>query len=120
LTNWRSAYLSWKRVALLRRKCGNPCCGKPDSHGRCRGNACCSSAATPAPQDPAPASAPAWSVGPIDFSGLVDGYYSFNANHPASQFNQLYNFDVKANQFSLNMAKLSMSHTADRSAFKWT
>ena len=25
------------------RKCGSPCCGKPDSHGRCRGNACCSS-----------------------------------------------------------------------------
>src|SRR5882724_3992398 len=46
-------------------------------------------AATPAPQDPAPASAPTWSVGPIDFSGLVDGYYSFNANHPTSQLNQL-------------------------------
>src|SRR5882672_11753675 len=75
-------------------------------------------APTPAPQDPAPASAPTWSVGPIDFSGLVDGYYSFNANHPASQFNQLYNFDVKANQFSLNMAKLSMSHTADPVGFQ--
>src|SRR6266436_8821375 len=75
-------------------------------------------AATPAPQEPAPASAPTWSVGPIDFSGLVDGYYSFNANHPASQFNQLYNFDVKANQFSLNMAKLSMSHTADPVGFQ--
>src|SRR5882672_9879868 len=75
-------------------------------------------AAAPAPQDPAPASAPTWSVGPIDFSGLVDGYYSFNANHPASQFNQLYNFDVKANQFSLNMAKLSMSHTADPVGFQ--
>jgi len=55
---------------------------------------------------------------PIDFSGLVDGYYSFNANHPASQLNQLYNFDVKANQFSLNMAKLSMSHTADPVGFQ--
>src|SRR6267142_2179794 len=75
-------------------------------------------ATTPAPQDPAPASSPTWSVGPIDFSGLVDGYYSFNANHPASQFNQLYNFDVKANQFSLNMAKLSMSHTADPVGFQ--
>ena len=75
-------------------------------------------AATPAPQDPAPASAPTWSVGPIDFSGLVDGYYSFNANHPTSQLNQLYNFDVKANQFSLNMAKLSMSHTADPVGFQ--
>jgi hypothetical protein len=79
-------------------------------------------AATPPAQEPTPASAPAssptWSVGPIDFSGLVDGYYSFNANHPASQLNQLYNFDVKANQFSLNMAKLSMSHTADPVGFQ--
>ena len=77
-------------------------------------------APTPPAQDPAPApaSSPTWSVGPIDFSGLVDGYYSFNANHPASQFNQLYNFDVKANQFSLNMAKLSMSHTADPVGFQ--
>ncbi len=82
----------------------------------------------PAPQTPpaagAPAAAPAapappvWSVGPIDFSGLVDGYYNFNFNHPASQFNQLYNFDVQANQFSLNMAKLSMSHTADPVGFQ--
>jgi len=75
-------------------------------------------ATTPAPQDPAPASSPTWSVGAIDFSGLVDGYYSFNANHPASQFNQLYNFDVKANQFSLNMAKVSISHTADPIGFQ--
>jgi hypothetical protein len=70
-------------------------------------------------QTPAPAPAPpTWSVGPIDFSGLVDGYYSLNFNHPASGFNGLYNFDVKANQFSLNMAKLSMSHTADPVGFQ--
>ena len=79
--------------------------------------------APPAQQPPAPATAPVpadsvWSVGGIDFSGLVDGYYSFNANHPASRDNQLYNFDVKANQFSLNMAKLSMSHTPDPIGFQ--
>jgi hypothetical protein len=81
----------------------------------------------PAPQAPAagaPAAAPAapappvWSVGPIDFSGLVDGYYNFNFNHPASQVNQTYNFNDQANQFSLNMAKLSMSHTADPVGFQ--
>jgi hypothetical protein len=81
----------------------------------------------PAPQAPAagaPAAAPAapappvWSVGPIDFSGLVDGYYNFNFNHPASGNNQTYNFDDQANQFSLNMAKLSMSHTADPVGFQ--
>ncbi len=78
-------------------------------------------------QAPAPAPAPAaaavpapppWSVGGIDFSGLVDGYYDFNFNHPASQTNGLYNFDTAANQFSLNMVKLSMSHTADPIGFQ--
>jgi hypothetical protein len=78
------------------------------------------------PQPPAPATAPVpapapasiWSVGPIDFSGLIDGYYLANFNHPASSYNQLYNFDVKANQFSLNMAKLTMSHDPDPVGFR--
>src|SRR3981081_1765381 len=71
---------------------------------------------TPPPaQEPA---APTWSVGPIDFSGLVDGYYLFNATHPASQINQLYNFNDSTNQFSLNMAKLGLSHAADPVGFQ--
>ncbi|HXM96259.1 MAG TPA: porin [Candidatus Dormibacteraeota bacterium] len=75
--------------------------------------------ATPPAQEPAaPPAAPTWSVGPIDFSGLVDGYYSFNANHPASQTNQLYNFNDSTNQFSLNIAKLTLSHTADPVGFQ--
>jgi len=49
---------------------------------------------------------------------LIDGYYSFNFNHPASGYNQLYNFDVRSNQFSLNMAKLSLAHTADPVGFQ--
>ncbi|MEO6982964.1 MAG: outer membrane beta-barrel protein, partial [Edaphobacter sp.] len=65
----------------------------------------------------APEAAPAsiWSVGGIDFSGLVDGYYNLNANHPpdSSNGNQLRNFDYNANAFSLNMAKLTMSHDPD-------
>src|SRR5258708_3820838 len=86
-------------------------------------------APAPAPEPPAqaPAAAPTpapapppWSVGGIDFSGLVDGYYLFNNNHPgpAPIQNTLYNFDVKANQFSLNMAKLSMSHAAEPVGFQ--
>ncbi|MEP6963332.1 MAG: porin [Acidobacteriota bacterium] len=67
---------------------------------------------------PAPAAPPAWSVGEITFSGLVDAYYTYNANHPASGFNGLYNFNHKANQFSLNMAKLSLEHTADPVGFR--
>jgi hypothetical protein len=74
------------------------------------------SASTPQ-ETPAPAAAPAaasvWSVGGIDFSGLIDGYYDFNANHPSTLNNQLRNFDEKANQFSLNMAKVTLSHDPD-------
>jgi Putative beta-barrel porin-2, OmpL-like. bbp2 len=77
------------------------------------------------PPAPAPAAAPAatpsvWSVGGIDFSGLVDGYYNFNANHPpdSTNGNQLRNFDYDANTFSLNMAKLTMAHDADPVGFR--
>ncbi len=79
---------------------------------------------TPAPApapDAAAAAAPAvptWSVGPIDFAGSVDVYYNYNFNHPGSQTNNLYNFNDKANQFSLNEAKLSLSHTADPVGFQ--
>ena len=76
-------------------------------------------APAPAPAAaPAPPPPPPWSVGPIDFSGLIDGYYTFNFNHPASGNNGLYNFDTKANQFSLSMAKLSMSHSTDPVGFQ--
>jgi hypothetical protein len=75
-------------------------------------------APAPAPAAAAAPAPPPWSVGGIDFSGLVDGYYDFNFNHPASQTNGLYNFDTAANQFSLNMVKLSMSHTADPIGFQ--
>lgn len=59
-----------------------------------------------------------WSVGGIEFSGLVDGYYSLNLNHPASRVNALRNFDVSTNQFSLSMAKLVMEHAPDPVGFR--
>lgn len=58
------------------------------------------------------------SPGEINFSGLIDGYYSLNFNHPASQTNPLRNFDVKANQFSLNMAKVTLEHPAEPVGFR--
>jgi hypothetical protein len=70
-------------------------------------------AATPAP------AAPTWSIGPIDFSGTLDGYYSFNTEHPITKTNELYNFDIPTNTFSLNMAKIAMSHTADPVGFEF-
>ncbi|HZY73813.1 MAG TPA: porin [Edaphobacter sp.] len=81
-------------------------------------------ASPPQSPNPMPAAAPAasiWSVGGIDFSGLVDGYYNFNANHPpeSSNGNQLRNFDYDANAFSLNMAKLTMSHDPDPVGFRF-
>jgi hypothetical protein len=78
--------------------------------------------ATP-PQDTTPAAtppaAPTWSVGPIDFSGTVDGYYNFNTNRPADRTNRFYNFDASANQFALNFAKLGMAHSPDPVGFEF-
>jgi hypothetical protein len=82
------------------------------------------SAATTPPEQatdtPAPA-APAWSVGPMEISGFIDGYYSYNANRPAdtidgasgNQINSLYNFNDKTDQFNLSAAKLTLNHDPD-------
>ena len=67
-------------------------------------------AQTPAP-DPAPAAVPTWSLGSLDFSGYIDGYYSYNANRPSNtangQANDLYNFNDKSDQFNLSAVKLT-------------
>jgi hypothetical protein len=74
---------------------------------------------TPAPADqPAAApAAPTWSVGPMDISGLIDGYYSFNVNQPTAsangQINDGYNFNDKTDQFNLSAAKLTLNHDPD-------
>jgi hypothetical protein len=81
-------------------------------------------APAPAPADQAPAPAPAaapaaptWSLGPMDISGFIDGYYSFNANRPTvaanGQINDLYNFNDKTDQFNLSAAKLTLNHDPD-------
>jgi hypothetical protein len=73
-------------------------------------------AQAPAPAA-APAAAPTWSVGPMDISGLIDGYYSFNYNRPSSlangQANDLYNFNDKTDQFNLAEARLTLNHDPD-------
>jgi hypothetical protein len=83
-------------------------------------------AATPAAADqpaaaPAAPAAPTWSVGPMDISGFIDGYYSVNFNRPTDtidgtsgfQVNQLYNFNDKTDAFSLSAAKLTLNHDPD-------
>jgi len=90
----------------------------------CAISAAAQAPATPAPAAPAPAApaapaaAPTWSVGPMDISGFIDGYYSFNFNRPNTsdpssgydQINQLYNFNDKTNQISLSAAKLTLNY----------
>ena len=65
----------------------------------------------------APAAAPTWSVGPMDLSGFIDGYYSYNFNTPTAanngQANDLYNFNDKTDQFNLSAAKLTLNHDPD-------
>lgn len=77
----------------------------------------------PPPPAQAPPALPSWSVRSVDLGVLFDGYYAFNFNHPSSSSppsdnlltgggNQLYNFNANSGQISLNMVKLSLSHTA--------
>ena len=72
-------------------------------------------AQAPAPADPA--AAPTWSVGPMDISGLIDGYYSYNYNRPSNvangQINDLYNFNDKTDQFNLSELRLTLNHDPD-------
>lgn len=92
--------------------------------GVAMGTALAATAQSPAPAAPAPAApaapaaAPIWSVGPLDISGFIDAYYSFNANKPgtdtsAGQYNQLYNFNDQTDQFALSAAKLTLNHDPD-------
>jgi hypothetical protein len=64
-----------------------------------------------------PPTPPTWSVGPMDISGFIDGYYSYNTNRPTDaangQMNDLYNFNDKTDMFNLSAAKLTLNHDPD-------
>lgn len=74
----------------------------------------------PAPaQTPAPAAAPAPAPAPApsafthfgtDFSFMFDGYADVNFHHPDSGYNQLRNFDFRADQAHLNMGMITIDH----------
>jgi hypothetical protein len=72
------------------------------------------SAQTAPPADqppPAPVPPPtAWKIGPVDVSGMVDGYYELGFNHPDGHSSLLRAFDDKANQFELNEASLTLDY----------
>jgi hypothetical protein len=78
----------------------------------------------PADQTPAqtPAPAPAATTAPpaapsafthfgTDFSFLFDGYVDANFNHPDSGYNQLRNFDFRADTLHVNMGKITIDHS---------
>lgn len=75
-------------------------------------------AAAPVPQQPPPAdsasnTAPAPPPAPARFdgwvfSGLIDGYVDYNANHPALDFNASQNFDLHTGTPRLSLAKFTI------------
>jgi len=60
-------------------------------------------------QDPPAAGAPAQpKLNGWVFSGMADGYFTFNTNHPASGSNQVQNFNLNYGQPELSLAKLTV------------
>jgi len=57
----------------------------------------------------------------MDFSGFLDGYYSYNENRPSNaangQVSDLYNFNDKTDQFSLSALDLTVNHNPDPVGF---
>lgn len=45
---------------------------------------------------------------PVEITGFVDSYYSFNVSRPESRINQLRNFDIDENQLNVSLVKISV------------
>jgi hypothetical protein len=54
---------------------------------------------------------------PLQFTGVVDAFYSFNLNQPGSGINQLRNFDTK-DGFTLSSASFSVQANGPRFGFR--
>ncbi|MDQ6759199.1 MAG: porin [Acidobacteriota bacterium] len=72
-----------------------------------------STAAVPAPPTPSP-----WTRGGVDIYLLGDVYGDLNFNHPASGYNQLYNFNDKANSAHLSFTKVSFEKASGILGFR--
>ena len=75
---------------------------------------------TAATQTPAPAPAPPksnFTQGGMDFSFLFDGYVDGNFNNPDSGFNDLRNFDYRANNAHVNMGKITIDRAPGAGGF---
>lgn len=59
----------------------------------------------------------------VEFTGLIDAYYTYNFNEPTTgTFTPLRNFDVKHNQFSVGLLELAMQRPVsndDRLGFRF-
>ena len=64
-------------------------------------------AAPQTPAAPAPAAPSPWTKDGVDLYLYGDVYGDLNFNHPDSGFNNLYNFDERANQAHVNLLKFS-------------
>lgn len=72
--------------------------------------------ATP-PAAAAPAPSP-WTRGGVDIYLLADVYGDLNFNHPALGYNQLYNFNDKANNVHLSFAKIAFEKASGILGFR--
>jgi len=54
----------------------------------------------------------------LQISGSVDVNYNYNFNTPASMVNGYRNFDVKENQFNINLAKITLQKNASPVGFR--
>ncbi len=45
----------------------------------------------------------------INITGMVDGYYQYNANHPADRITGLRSFEGPSNQMTLNLAQIGLT-----------
>ena len=75
--------------------------------------------AAPVAEAPAPAPAPSpWTKHGVDIYVLGDIYGDLNFNHPKNGFNNLYNFDDRANQAHLSFAKVSLEKASGVFGFR--
>lgn len=65
-------------------------------------------AQAPAAQAPASTPTPPPKYGGWVFSGLADGYFSDNFDHPQSSYNQLQNFDLNYGQPEMSLVKVTV------------
>ena len=81
--------------------------GRRDRRYECHRSSPAAAPAATTPATPPPSNFTHWGT---DFSFLLDGYVDGNFNNPDSGYNQLRNFDFRANTVHINMGKITIDH----------